>query len=147
MKSSEIIGSLRKPSDVFRNLRKISKTCRKVLKITFQQFWHFLKSSEVFANLRKKIGKNRKMSESSQNDLPTLFENFRNFSEIFGSVRKCSENFGNPRKISNVIGGLWTFFILFQPLTPGGTEDQIQEFALVLRSLHWYYTFCTSVTL
>ena len=39
------------------------------------------------------------MSESSQNDLPTRFENFRKFSEIFGSVRKCLENFGNPRKI------------------------------------------------
>ena len=46
-------------------------------------------SSEIF-------GKSRK---SSQNDLPTLFENFRKFSEIFGSARKCSENFGNPRKI------------------------------------------------
>ena len=49
-------------------------------------------SSEVF-------GKYRKMSESSQNDLPTVLENFRKLSEIFGSVRKCSENFGNPQKI------------------------------------------------
>ena len=36
------------------------------------------------------------MSENSQNDLPTIFEDFRKFSEIFGSVRKCSENFGKP---------------------------------------------------
>ena len=88
---NEIFGSFRKSWQFFGCLRKISEICRKVLKITFQHLNFFLnvrKLSEVF-------GKNRKMLESSQNDLPTLFENFR---EIFGSVRKCSENFGNPRK-------------------------------------------------
>ena len=80
------------------------------IKTTFQPFLKFLKifencqkSSEIFESLRK----NRKMSESSQNDLRTLFENFRKFSEIFGSARK-------PSEISHVIGGLWKLFILFQ---------------------------------
>ena len=56
----------------------------------------FLKSSEIVGSFRKPsefFGKNRKMYESSQNDLPTLYENFRRFSEIFGSVRECSEYF------------------------------------------------------
>ena len=35
------------------------------------------------------------MSENSQNDLPTIFEDFRKFSEIFGRAV-----FGNARKIS-----------------------------------------------
>ena len=50
-------------------------------------------SSEIF-------GKSRK---SSQNDLPTLFENFRKSSEVLGNARKTSETLG---KFSNVIGGL-----------------------------------------
>ena len=33
------------------------------------------------------------MSENSQNDLPTIFEDFRNFLEVLGKLRKPSENF------------------------------------------------------
>ena len=62
-----------------------------------------MKSSEVIGNLRKSSEKIRKMSESSQNDLPTLFENFRKSLEVLGNARKTSENLG---KFSNVIGGL-----------------------------------------
>ena len=91
LKSSEIIGSLRMSSKIFGQFQKI-------VAMSFQHFSIFLKSLEIF-------GKNGKMSESSQNDLPTVFENFRKFSAIFGSVRKCSENFGTLGNFSNVIGG------------------------------------------
>ena len=49
------------------------------------------------------FGKNPKMSESSQNNLPTLFENFRKSSEVFGNARKTSKTLG---RFSIVIGGL-----------------------------------------
>ena len=64
------------------------------------------------------------MSESSQNDLPTLFGNFR----------KCSEKFGNPRKILECDRGLMKLFIPFQPLTPVAWK-------------HWYCAFCSNITL
>ena len=147
MKSSEVVGNLRNSSDVFVNLRKISEICRQVLKITFQHFWIFLKSSEIVGSLRKSsevFGKNRKISESSQNDLPTLlkiFENFRKSSEVFGNARKTSETLG---KFSNVIGGLWKIFILFQSLTP---VDWRSNSRILICNLHWYYAFCTGITL
>ena len=81
------------------------KNCPKVLKTTFQHFSIFLnlrKSSEVF-------GKNRKMSENSQNDLPTIFEDFRKLwksSEVLGNARKTSETLG---KFSNLFGRLRKF--------------------------------------
>ena len=97
------------------------------------------KSSEVF-------GKNRKMSESSQNDLPTLFESFWKFLEIFGSVRKCSENFGNPRKVFECNRRFMKFFLAYSNLWHLWTEDQIQKFWFVICT-SWYYAFCTGITL
>ena len=83
------------------------------------------------------------MSESYQNDLPTLFENFWKFSEsseMFGNARKASETLGN---FSNVIGGLLGL-ILFQSLTP---VDRRSDSRILICSLHWYYAFCTGITL
>ena len=59
------------------------------------------------------------MSESSQNDLPTIFVNFRKFSEMLGKL-------GNPRK-NFLIGGLRNFEKHSIPLHLW-TEDRIQEF-------------------
>ena len=81
--------NFRKSSEVFGNLRKKQPSSISEM---------FLKSSEIVGSLRK----NRKISESSQNDLPTLFENFRKPSEVFGNARKTSETLG---KLSNVIRG------------------------------------------
>ena len=81
------------------------------------------------------------MSESSQNNLPTLFENFRKSLEVFGNAWKTSETLG---KVSNVIGGLWKFFILFQSLTP---VDWRSDSRILICNLHWYYAFCTGITL
>ena len=86
------------------------------------------------------------MSESSQNNLPTLFE----FSKIFGNLRKCSEMLGKLRKPSENFlypSNLWHLW----------TEDQIQEFrfiictgitlfALVLRFLHWCYSLTAQLS-
>ena len=147
-KSENVAKSSRRPSSIFIflwNPRKISGSCRKVLKITFQHFKFFLKSSEIIGSLRKStefFGKNRKMSESFQNDLPTLFENFWKFSEIFGSVRKCSENFGNTRKFLNVIGGLWKFFYTIPISDTCGLKI---KFKILICTLHWYYGFCTGI--
>ena len=49
-------------------------------------FGSLRKSSNVFRNLRK-------ISESSQNYLTTIFENFRKCSEMLGKLREPSENF------------------------------------------------------
>ena len=49
------------------------------------------------------------MSENSQNDLPTIFEDFRKLwksSEVLGNARKTSETLG---KFSNLFGGLGKF--------------------------------------
>ena len=43
------------------------------------------------------------MLESSQNDLPTIFENFRKFAEVFRNAQKTLETL---RKFSNVMGSL-----------------------------------------
>ena len=90
------------------NLGKSTGECKNKHSEKFQKFLKIFgslrKSSEVFE-------KNRKMSESSQNDLPTIFENFRKFSEVFGNVRKTSETLG---KFSNAIGILREIFITFQ---------------------------------
>ena len=127
------IGNHRNSLDVFGNLRKISDFCRKVLKITFQRFKTFLKSSEIGGSLRKSsefFAKIRKMSESSQNDLPTLFENFRKFSEIFGSVWKCSENFGNPRKIFECNRRLMKIFYTIPTSDTCGLKIRFKNFDL-----------------
>ena len=50
------------------------------------------------------------MSESSQNNLPTNVENFRNF-RVFGNGRKTSETLG---EFSNVMRSLRKSFITFQ---------------------------------
>ena len=50
------------------------------------------KSSKIFESVRKN-------SESTQNDLPTIFENFRKSSEVFGNAQKSLETL---EKISNV---------------------------------------------
>ena len=54
--------------------------CPKVLKDDLPAFFEcFLKSSEIVGSLQKSsevFGKNRKMSESSQNNLPTIFKIF-----------------------------------------------------------------------
>ena len=56
------------------------------------------------------------MSETSQNDLPKTFENFRNFLEIFVNARKTSETLG---EFSNVLVSLRENFITFQSDTCG----------------------------
>ena len=102
---------------IFRNLRKSAENfgnCR--LKITFQHFLFFFKSSEIVGSLSEIFGifrKNPKMSESFRSDLPTIFVNFRKCR----NSRKCSENFRNPQKIT--------------------------LFALVLHFLHWCYSLAT----
>ena len=113
MKSSEIFGSLLTSSDLFGKFRE--------LKMTFLLFY-FFKSLEIVGSLRKSsevLGKNQKMSESSQNNLPTIFENIRKFSEVFRSLRKCLENFGDPQKIFECNGKLTNIFITFQSDTCG----------------------------
>ena len=127
-KSSKKIGKCRKvlKTTFLWNIRKISEICLKVLKITFQHFWIFLKSSEIVEIFRKKSENVRKFSKRSSDTL-----------KIFGSVRKCSETL---RKILNVIGGLWNFFILFQSLTP---VDWRSDSRILICNLHWYYAFCT----
>ena len=90
-----------------------------MLKIAFQNFEFCLKSSEIVGSLGKSsevFGKNRKMSESSQNDLPSIFENFRKFLEVFGNARKTSETLG---EFSNVMGSLRKILIAFQSDTCG----------------------------
>ena len=129
-KSLEVLGCLRKSSEI----------CRKVLKMTFQH----VKSLEIIGSLQKSsevFEKKRKMTESSQNNLQTLSEDFRKSSEVFGNARKTSEIFG---KFLNVIGGLWNFFILFQFLTP---VDWRLDSRILICNLHSYYAFCTGVTL
>ena len=62
---------------IFGNLWKSSEKigeCRKVLKTTFQAFLNFF--FEIFGNYWKSL-EVRKLSESSQNNLPTIFVNFR----------------------------------------------------------------------
>ena len=138
----KIFGNLRKSSDVRKSSEKFGN-CPKVLKTIFQHFWSFL----IFGNLRKSsevFGKNLKMSENSQNDLPTIFEDFRKFSKIFESVRKCSENFGNPQKIFECIWRFTKIFISSQYLKP---MDWRSDSRILICNLHWYYAFCTGVTL
>ena len=126
---------------IFGNLRKSSENAQD----DFPAFKkNFMKSSEIVGSLRKSsevFWKDWKMSESSQNDLPTLFENFRKSSEVFVSVRKCSGILG---KFSNVFGGLWKFFILFQSLT---SVDWRSDSRILICNLLWYYAFCTGVAL
>ena len=93
----------------------------------------FRQVSEIFENLRKCLeifGKNRKMSQSAQDDLPAflfffkIFGNCRKSSEknrkmsessqndipalfeTFENFRKSSEVFGNARKTSETLGSL-----------------------------------------
>ena len=77
------------------------KKHRRVQKQTFQQV------SEIFENLRKSLGKNWKMSQSAQNNLPAFlkfFRNLRKLYEVFGNLRKSgkmSENVGKLSKRSS----------------------------------------------
>ena len=64
------------------------KKHRRVQKQTFQQV------SEIFENLRKSSGKNWKMSQSAQNNLPAFlkfFRNLRKLYEVFGNLRKSGK--------------------------------------------------------
>ena len=82
----------RQVSEIFENLRKKSENIAKCLIRPSSILKFLMKSSEV-----------RKKSESSQNDLPTVFENFRKSWDMFGNARKTLETLGN---FSNVFGGL-----------------------------------------
>ena len=75
-----------KSSEIFRSLRKKSENVAKYSKKPSGIFYFFKKNLQ---KLLEVFGKNQKMSESSQNDLPTIFVYFQ----------KCLENFGNPQKI------------------------------------------------
>ena len=123
-----------------------------MLKITFQ---HFLIFFETVGNCQKSseiLGKNRKMLESSQNNLPTLFKNFQKFSEIFESIGKCSKNFRNPWKIFKCNQKFMKIFynIPISDTCGLGSNSRIlicnlhsagiTLFALVLHSLHWCYS-------
>ena len=95
---SKIFENLWKSSEVFGKIQKLSQSAFK--KQLFSIFELFVKSSEIVGSLRKSsevFGKDRKLTENSQNDLPTIFEDFRKFSEmaseVFGNARKTSENF------------------------------------------------------
>ena len=75
-------------------------------------FWNFWKSSEIF-------GKNRKMSQSAQDDLPAFF--LMKFSEIIGSLPMSSDVFENLLKFSEICRKVlkitfqhfWNFFEIF----------------------------------
>ena len=125
------LWNLQKSLEVFGCLRKISEICRKVLKITSQHFLKFFwKSSEIVRNLRKKFGKCRKVLKT----IFQLFENFRKFSEMFGTTRKffkCNRRF---MKIFYTIPISDTF----------GLKIRFKNF---ICNLHWYYAFCTDITL
>ena len=102
-------------SEIFRSFRKLPPLkCLKQPSSIFEIFGNCRKSLEIFRSL----GKNRKMLESSQNDLPSLFENFQNFLEISGNVWICLENFGNPQKIFECNWRLMKFFYNIPILTP-----------------------------
>ena len=130
-------------SEIFGKFRKFVAKCLS-LKITFQHFWNFF---EIFGNCRKsseffgKIGKCRKVLKTIVRHFLKIFENFRKSSEVFGNARKTLET---PGKFSNVIGGLRKFFIPFQPLTP---VDWRSDSRISICNLHWYYAFCTGITL
>ena len=98
----KVFGNLRKSSDVFGKIQKLSQSAFK--KQLFSFFELFVKSSEIVGSLRKSsevFGKDRKLTENSQNDLPTIFKDFRKFlemaSEVFGNARKTSETSENFR--------------------------------------------------
>ena len=76
-------GSLRTSGNLWKILEIVAK-CLKQPSSILNFFLNLQKLLEVFR-------KNRKMLESSQNDLPTLFENFWKSSEVFGNARKTSE--------------------------------------------------------
>ena len=68
-------------------------------------FYHFLKFSEVFGNLRK-FGNFRKFSENFGNGSKVIFRCFYDFLKFSENLRNCSdifwkfsENFGNGSKL------------------------------------------------
>ena len=65
----------------------------------------FPKLLKIFGNLRKSseiFGKNRKMSQSAQDDLRAFFDFFMKSSEVIGNLQNYSDVFGNLRKISEI---------------------------------------------
>ena len=160
-KFSEIFGNLRQSSEKIAKCGKVLKTtCQyllffKSLEIigslrisseNFGTFQHFRNFYEIFENCRKsseRIGKCRKVLKTIFWHFLKIFKNFQKSSEVFGNARKTSETCGKClfRKIFYNIPisdtcGLKIRFKNFD-----------LQFALVLRFLHWYYTFCTGVTL
>ena len=118
-----------------------------MLKITFQ---HFLIFFETVGNCQKSseiLGKNRKMLESSQNNLPTLFKNFQKFSEIFESIGKCSKNF-NPKLFPwKIFKCNQKFMKIFYNIPISDTCGLGSNSRILICILHWYYAFCTGITL
>ena len=58
------------------------------------------------------------MSENSQNNLPTILEDFRKFSEIFGSVLEILGKLRKPSENFRMHLDVYENFITFQYLTP-----------------------------
>ena len=122
-KSSEICGSLQNTSKVFGNLRKKSEM---VAKCSRRPSNILIKSSEIVGSLRKS-SEVRKRSENKS-------------SEIFGSAQKCSENLGNHRKFFECNRKLVKIFYTLPTSDTCGSR-------IFICNLHWYYAFCTGVTL
>ena len=126
----EIIGSLQKSSDVFWNLRNISKIVAKCLKQPssifecFEIFRNCPKSSEIFEILRKKSEDVGKFSKRSS-------DNFCKVSKIFGNVRKCSKILRKPSENFRMwLEDYENFKNIPISYTCMWTEDRIQEFDL-----------------
>ena len=101
--------------NVWKFFGKLRKKHPRVQKQTFRQV------SKIFKNFRKSLevfGKNRRMSQSAQNDLSCIFEFF--FFEIFGNYGKSSEIFGNYRKVLKTI--FRQFLLIFENLKRKSSE-------------------------
>ena len=61
------------------------------------------KHSDKFPKFLKIFGKDRKMSQSAQDDLPAFKFFFMKSSEVIGNLRKSSEKFEKCRKVLKTI--------------------------------------------